>query len=628
MVKHAGIIVWMLACLVVWTSTDAAATGYSNFDVAVYCRAQEVREMKDPAWLAPRWDSIARQVKVDKVYIETHRDTILVEEETIAKAREFFESRGVRTAGGITLTINERNRFQTFCYTNPEQRERVRRIVEHTARLFDEVILDDFFFTNCKCESCIAAKGNRSWTEFRLALMADAARELVIGPARAANPKVKLVIKYPNWYEHYQGLGYNLEAEPPIFDAIYTGTETRDPILTQQHLQQYQSYLIFRYLENVKPGGNGGGWVDPSGISSLDRYAEQLWLTLFAKAPEITLFDLRQLLNPVQKSHRAAWQGTGTSFDFDAMMRSGGKSDDRTPPSTTMAGAAGYVFEHVDTFLGRLGRPVGVKSYKPYHSTTGEDFLHNFLGMIGVPMDIHPEFPSDAPTVFLSESAGFDAAIAGKIQKQLMTGKTVVITSGLLRALQGKGIENVVELEHTGKKAGVSEFVLGWIGGHRSDMPILFPQIKYLTNDSWEDISGLASGIGYPILHQADYANGKLYVLTIPENAGDLYGLPAAVLDRVREILSQDIGIRLEGPSRISLFVYDNGTFIVESFLPEPVDLTVVVDRATVRIRDLVEGEKIPARKRQRRMWGAKEVGDNVFDIRIRPHSYRVFAIE
>jgi hypothetical protein len=103
-------------------------------------------------------------------------------------------------------------------------------VVEYTATLFDEVILDDFFFTNCKCETCIRAKGERSWTQFRLALMEEAARELVIEPARAVKPNVNLVIKYPNWYEHFQGLGFHLEAEPGLFDGLYTGTETRDPI--------------------------------------------------------------------------------------------------------------------------------------------------------------------------------------------------------------------------------------------------------------------------------------------------------------------------------------------------------------------------------------------------------------
>jgi hypothetical protein len=120
-------------------------------------------------------------------------------------------------------------------------------------RHFDEIILDDFFFTDCKCDLCIKAKGNLSWTQYRLNLMTEAAQELVIKPAKAINPKVKIVIKFPNWYEHFQGLGFNLETEPKLFDGIYTGTETRDPVRPGQHLQQYESYLIFRYFENIKP---------------------------------------------------------------------------------------------------------------------------------------------------------------------------------------------------------------------------------------------------------------------------------------------------------------------------------------------------------------------------------------
>jgi hypothetical protein len=64
----------------------------------------------------------------------------------------------------LPITVNERNRFETYCYTNPEHRKKLKEVVEYTARLFDEIILDDFFFTNCKCESCIQAKGEKSWT--------------------------------------------------------------------------------------------------------------------------------------------------------------------------------------------------------------------------------------------------------------------------------------------------------------------------------------------------------------------------------------------------------------------------------------------------------------------------------
>jgi hypothetical protein len=225
-------------------------------------------------------------------------------------------------AGGITLTISEPNRFETFCYSNPEHRAWVRKVVEHTAAHFDELILDDFFFTSCKSDVEIRARGRRSWTEYRLELMREAAQALVIGPAKKVNPKIKVVIKYPNWYEHFQGLGFNLEAQPTMFDGIYTGTETRDAVRSAQHLQPYLGYLIFRYFDSLRPGHNGGGWVDTAGVQSVDRYAEQLWLTLFAKAPEITLFDFSQLQNAVAPRLRGPWQDGASSFDFDAMMAS------------------------------------------------------------------------------------------------------------------------------------------------------------------------------------------------------------------------------------------------------------------------------------------------------------------
>ena len=71
-----------------------------------------------------------------------------------------------------------------------------------------------------------------------------AAVDLVINPARAVNPDVEVVIKYPNWYEHFQGLGFDLETQPALFDGLYTGNETRSRS-SDQHLQQYHGYSIF-----------------------------------------------------------------------------------------------------------------------------------------------------------------------------------------------------------------------------------------------------------------------------------------------------------------------------------------------------------------------------------------------
>ena len=606
-------------------ATIFAGNGYKNFKVAVYARAYEVRKMDDLQWLEPIWNEISQQMKVDKIYLETHRDQVMVDEKTIESAKKFFEARGIKVAGGITFTVNESNRFETFCYSNPEQRKKVKEIAEFTAKHFNEIILDDFFFTNCKCDLCIKAKGNLSWTQYRLNLMKEAARELVIKPAKAVNPKVKIVIKFPNWYEHFQGLGFNLEAEPELFDGIYTGTETRDPVRSGQHLQQYESYLIFRYFENIKPGGNGGGWVDPGGASYLDRYAEQLWLTLFAKAPEITLFDFRQLQRPIRTEDRAQWQGSQTSFDFDEMLKPIKLENGKIFTPTTIARAAGYTFEKVDTLIGKLGNPIGIKSYKPYNSL-GEDFLQNYLGMVGIPIDIVPVFPADEKMILLTESASFDPQIVGKIKKQLISGKNVLITSGLLRALQGKGIEDIVELRYTDRKVLTKDFVVGWQNNSQSKDEILIPQIQYLTNDSWEDISCVASGSGWPILHQARYSKGSLFVLTIPENFGDLYNLPAEVLNRIRSVLSQETKVRIEGPAQVSLFVYDNNTFIVESFLPENVNVKIITGKQTGKLINILTGEEITGKIVQdTRIWGREKEESETFDITIKPHSYIVF---
>jgi hypothetical protein len=609
---------------------SAFSQHYKNFRVAVYCRAYEVKEMKDTAgYLRPIWDEITRQCKIDKVYLETHRDLLIVDQASLDAAKKFFKDRGVQIAGGITYTISEPNKFQTFCYANPDDRKKVREIAEYTAKNFDEMILDDFFFTSCKSDETIAAKGNKSWTDFRLDQMTEAGKTLVVNPAKAVNPKVKVIIKYPNWYEHFQGLGFDLNRGPKLFDGIYTGTETRDAVMSAQHLQPYLGYNIIRYFTNIKPDGNGGGWVDPGGMRYFDRYAEQLWITLFAKAKEQTLFDFRQLRIPIQAGYRAPWQEQHTSFDFDDMMIPVNHNGGTAAKPTTIARAAGYTFEKVDSFLGKLGNPVGIKSYRPYNAV-GEDFLQNYLGMIGIPMDQHPNFPAEDSMILLTEEARFDSKIVDKIKVQLKQGKTVIITSGLLRALQGKGIEDIAEIRYTDRKALVKDFAVGTRNLVHIDEPILIPQIQYLTNDSWEVVSGIAGDNGWPLLHEADYSKGKLYILTVPDNFADFYNLPAEALNIIRKTFGSQMKISIEGPGKVSLFVYDNNTCIVESFLDQPTTINIVTAKSYKTLTEITTGEKLGGTERAVQMrWSLpKNDGTNVFQVSLKPHSFRVFKFE
>jgi hypothetical protein len=207
------------------------------------------------------------------------------------------------------------------------------------------------------------------------------------------------------------------------------------------------------------------------------------------------------------------------------------------------------------------------------------------------------------------------------MKKQLMDVKKVVITSGLLKALEGKGIEDIAELEVTGQKAVVREFP-GRGGGVHSETDIVIPEIRYATNDAWEIVTTATKGTGYPMLLQASYAKGVLYVLTIPDNFGDLYHLPPEVLTQIRTVIAGDLPVRLEGSSQIGLFAYDNGKFIVENFAApggNTVAARAVVDKKFTKLVDVVSGQTLAGQARGDKM---------VFEVTVAPASYRVLSAE
>lgn len=613
-------------------SAALAAEPHKNFHVAVYIPVSIVQRMHDdPQWLQDSFDRITSQIKVDKVYIETYRSREIASDETIEQVKKFFLDHGVQVAGGIAYSADDGGQFISFSYTDPKEREYVKNVAALTARHFDDIILDDFFFNSTKYDSDIIAKGKQSWTQFRLKEMDEVARDLVINGARAVNPHVKITIKFPNWYEHFQANGYDLDQEPRMFNAIYTGTETRDPVITDQHLQQYESYQIVRYFDNVAPGRNLGGWVDTFDIRYVDRYAEQLWDTLLAKAPELTLFNWYNLLDEARPGNRAAWQNEHTTFDYDAMLKQHQQSGSTAAPN--MATVAGYSVAEADKVLGDLGNPIGIASYRPYHSV-GEDFLHNYLGMIGIPIDLHPEFPDNADTVLLTQDASYDPQIVDKIKAHLAAGKKVVITSGLLHALEGRGIEDIAEIRYTDHKLSPDTYFAAFGPGGGAQLGsgegrgLLFPEILFITNDAWPVVRGTANGRGVPLVLMDRYSKGTLYVLTIPDNFNDLYSLPADVLNQIRSYVMADFPVRIDAPAGVSLFAYDNHTFVVESFLDHDVAATAVLPQGMAKLSDLSSGQTIspspepplpPTRRRYHPPQFAR------FAISLKPHSFAVF---
>ena len=620
----------LLICAVVAATTalTVQAGKYQNFKVSSYIRAQDVARMTDDKFLNDTWQTVSSQVDLDKIYLETHRDAFTVDEKTMLKVKKFFLSKGLEVGGGITYTRSEPTDFETYSYARENERQLVKEVAEYTAKLFDDFILDDFFFIDLKNDDEIAAKekSGKSWTDYRLRLMADAGRELVVNPAKKVNPKVKVIIKYPNWYDHFQGLGFNLEEEPLYFDGLWTGTETRDPG-SAQHLQNYLSYNIVRYFDNIAPGKNGGGWVDAGGIHmSMDRYAEQLHLTMLSKTPEIILWNYMQLYEvKIMPQMRAKWQEPGVSFNYDEMTAPFTKGGKTVTPST-MARFADVTLHQTDKLIGQLGRPIGLASYKPYHST-GEEFLQNYLGMIGLPMDMYPQW-QERQQILLTQQAAKDPQIVARIKTQLKKGGDVIITTGLLKAIKDQ-LADVCELECGDLKAIVNDF--GWFG--KSEREFIIPQVKYFTNDAWEVVSAgrpLNGGVsGYPILLRDTYSKGMLFVLTIPDDFGNLYDYPAGALNIIRRAMSKDVGAYIEGPSKVALFPYDNKTLVVENFNDEAVSLRVVINSQVSSLRNLLTGQQLqPAQIppvtgffRYNRFFGYPD-GSTVFDLQLPAHSY------
>lgn len=584
-----SIIFFIVLFVAMCSSVFAKGIQTKNVSIALYIRMFELEQMKDEVWAERNMAYLERYVDIKKVYLEVHRDMSIASLDAIKKAKDFFKKRGIKVSAGIATVMNEDDNYRTFCYSNPDHVKIVSEMIETVAHNFDEIIFDDFFFVNCKCDKCIQKKGNETWSNFRLSQMSEMSN-LFVEIAKGINPKINMIIKYPNWYEHFPYMGYNLKDEPAVFDQIYTGSETRDPFHHPQHLQTYQSYSIMRYLENVAPGRNAGGWVDPYYKGTLDCYSDQLLLTLFSKPKELTLFcsyDLTENLN------------TNTDKDFVG----------------SFAPVAASALYKADKILDKLGNPIGIASYKPYHSS-GEDYLHSYLGMIGLPMEMTPNYPEYSETIFLTESAKYDTDIIKKMKKSFSQGKNIIITSGLLRSL--KGLDEFVEFRVNNKVVALDGIAVS-NDRYNLSRPIFVPQISFPTNEGWELISGSSQGNGYPLLLMGYYDKGKIYVLNVPENMSDFYNYPTNVLTSLKKVFMPNYSVSLEAPSKVSLFVYDNDCFIAHSFISYPEKVKVIVDKKNATIKDLVTSEVLS---------NTENKNYSEFWITLHPHTFKSFKVQ
>ncbi len=351
-----------------------------------------------------------KRTAVIHVFVESYRDGYTAERSALEKAKKAFLDAGIDVSGCVTTTlIGKRSTGWNgiSCFTDIPTQEQLQRIFEYTASIFDEIMIDDFLFTDCECEECVKAKGDMSWSDYRLDLMVNLSKERILKPAKKVNPNVKIIIKYPQWYDEFHLRGYDVIRETEDFDKIWVGTETRDPDNQRWGRKaQYEAYYIMRWLRAIGGEKTGGGWYDPYGTHP-STYVEQARQTILAGAKESLLFCYGSLLHDTGPSNVEKLR-----TEIPSLFK-----------------LAEIVNEK---------EIKGILAPKPPNSDHHrERYVFDFVGMLGLPLV--PAYKiTDSKAIFLSAHALKDQDLIQKLDKMISNKIPILITDGLYNALKEK----------------------------------------------------------------------------------------------------------------------------------------------------------------------------------------------
>jgi len=399
---------------------DTAKKNNDVLTITTLFTAQNVRDYlstTDNLNAAINW---CKQTGITKVYIETFRGGYYAERETLTNAKKRFLNEGFEVSGCVTPTRMGKNPVGSgwgsgACYTDNETQENLQRIFEYSASIFDEIMVDDFLFTECECEECITARGKQSWSDFRNDLMVKMSRERILKPAKAVNPNAKVIIKYPLWYDDFHKRGYEVIRESEDFDKIYIGTETRDynyDIRSSGEVQ-YGAYFIMRWLGCIGGDKTGGGWFDALGTTP-NTYLEQARQTVLGGAKEIMLFCYSNLIH--KTNFYNGWFGTGVA-NVDALRKE-------------LPG----LFELARLLHGKDAKGIHIPKL-PNSEPFEEPYVFSVLGMLGLPLvpayEINEEASSSIFSVHVLKRPGFSSTLQEILDKET----PVVITDGLAERL-------------------------------------------------------------------------------------------------------------------------------------------------------------------------------------------------
>ena len=523
--------VLMLAPASMRADAPSAAARWQQIKTALFFTSGDVEKL-----LAKTGDRRATlayfaPLRLSKVYLEDARgdpaDVVVLRE--IAAA---LKAEGL-TVSGAVVPAGEHG---PLCYNDPKDMAMLEGRVRVLAQVFDEIIVDDWLFTTCTCEKCVAGRGSESWADYRSRLVAEQSKLHLIGAAKQVRPEVRVIIKYPNWYEGHRQHGYDVARQSPQFDGVSVGIETRQRATHDQHIPIYSGYVFQRWI-----GGDAGpkwrsAWLDNYDMKGDDNdYVAQVWQAVLARTPEIIFWCAGQLYP--------------------------------TNPSSDVYPHLVELMPEFDRLAGMLDGPArGIPIHLPLGSV-GEYNIFGYLGMIGLPMAPSSTFPADTKTAIFTQHSLRDPKLAAELLARVRTGKEVFLTWPLLQSLRDSELGRVFNVIGEGGSVASSTFRVRehfWDSKPvEAARPFAFPKIQTSTWPYVRDVALVREDADFGVLLTTPYLEGKVDLLNLPDNTYDLLRLPEAALNAIRRPFFEELGVRLTGPGGVALYPFGERQYVL-----------------------------------------------------------------
>ena len=540
--------------------------GWHNVKYAIFFTSYDVhRLLADPAEFKKTMEYFA-PVKPVKVYLDGAGRGGSEDVPLLKELKKEFNAMGI-TAEGAMVAVSPSGGPSD--YNNQTDLESLSQRMRGLAQVFNKIILDDWLFTTATNPQNVAARGNETWAEYRTKLILRQSKKYIIDAAKEVNPKVQVIIKFPNWYECFGENGYDVYDEIHQFDKFAIGIETRVPETQHQHIPIYSGYIFQRWDASVDPSKWVGSWLDNYGMEGHSAdYNAQVWQAVFARSPEIILWAAGQL-----------WPSNPSSDVYPDFIS-------KLPEFDRVAGLL-------------KGNPRGVPMYLPYGST-GEYNIFGYLGMAGIPIDPVATFPNESKIAIFCLNSAKDPDLANELLSRLKGGKDVFMTFELWRKLADEGTEfkNVLNLLPYHGQVRSSRF--GLFQGFRetllsADRSFTFPGIEATTWPETRDVTLSRKDYDFSVLMRVPYLNGTVYVLNMPSDSYDLLQLPGKVLDAIRQPFAGDLGVQLIGAGHIPMYLFGRNQYVLYNLSSHirPVALRFYKKIETTGWRELVRNEQL-----------------------------------